>query len=421
MSDFYQTGLIATLHRLGPPKLESLEEQLSHFAEQQPIALVLPALWSEFEKPALGKIIEELSQVRYVRQTVLALARADAEQFREARRRLAGLPGDVRVIWNDGPRIQHLYKVLEENGLHTGPDGKGRSCWLSYGYVLASRQAAVIALHDCDIINYNRELLARLCYPVVNPNINFEFCKGFYARVSDRMHGRVTRLFFTPLVRALKTLFGYLSFLQYLDSFRYPLAGEFAMQADLARVNRIPSDWGLEVGVLSEIYRNVSVKRVCQVDIADNYEHKHQDLSAGDPSQGLMKMAVDIAKSLFRILSSEGITFEQGNMQTLMTHYVRMAEDTILRYHADAMINGLTFDRHQEETAVETFAQSLRLATQEFFADPLGSPLIPNWNRITSALPGFLGALRDAVDSDCAAPPAGRSAPARTQPATGGY
>jgi glucosyl-3-phosphoglycerate synthase len=304
------------------------------------------------------------------------------------------------VLWNDGKRVQELYRILEENGLHAGTNGKGRSCWMAYGYVLGSRRADCIALHDCDIVNYSREMLARLCYPVVNPNINFEFCKAFYARVSDRMHGRVTRLFVTPLLRALISLFGNLPLLEYLDSFRYPLAGEFAMQTDLARANRIPSDWGLEVGVLAEVYRNCSVKRVCQVDIAENYEHKHQELSQSDPTKGLMKMSVDIAKSLFRILSAEEVTFDSGRMQTLWVRYRRMAEDTITRYHADAMINGLTFDRHEEETAVETFAHGLKLATEEFFSDPLGMPLIPNWNRITSALPGFLGELCEAVDAD---------------------
>ncbi|MEK6575877.1 MAG: glycosyl transferase, partial [Chloroflexota bacterium] len=212
--------------------------------------------------------------------------------------------------------------------------------------------------------------------------------------------GRVTRLFVSPLVRTLQSLYGVLPFLRYLDSFRYPLAGEFAMQADLARVNRIPWDWGLEVGVLAEVYRNCSVKRICQVDISENYEHKHQELSPGDPSKGLMKMAVDIAKTLFRILASEGVAFDQGRIQTMLTPYVRTAEDTITRYHADAMINGLIFDRHEEETAVETFAQALKLASEEFFADPLGAPLIPNWARVSSALPGFLGSLQEAVDAD---------------------
>lgn len=400
MSDFYQSGLVTTLHRLGEPKPEVLEQQLERFAQDQPVALILPALSSEFDKPAMEEMLAQLCRIRYVSQFVFTLAQTSPSQFREIHERLSLLPGEVRLVWNDGPRIQSLYRQLEKNGLQTGPDGKGRSCWMAYGFVLGKHQADIIAVHDCDIVNYNRELLARLCYPVLNPNLNFEFCKGYYARVSDRMHGRVTRLFITPLIRALESLFGFLPFLRYLDSFRYPLSGEFAMQADLARINRIPSDWGLEIGVLAEIYRNCSKKRVCQVDIAENYEHKHQELSPGDPSKGLMKMALDIAKTLFRVLSAEGVTFDTGNMQTLLTRYVRTAEDNISRYHADAMINGLIFDRHEEETAVETFARAFKQATEDFFADPLGKPLIPNWARVSSALPGFLGALSEAVETD---------------------
>ena len=54
------------------------------------------------------------------------------------------------------------------------------------------------------------------------------------------------------------------------------------MRADLARVNHIPSDWGLEVGVLDEVFRNCARSRICQVDIADNYDHKHQLPSEAD-------------------------------------------------------------------------------------------------------------------------------------------
>jgi glucosyl-3-phosphoglycerate synthase len=400
MADFSQIGVIATLHRLGTGDVGIVERQLEYFSRQQPIALVLPALYSEFEKPAMATILAELSQATYVRQFVLSLAQATREQFEEVSRRLGVLPGDVRVIWHDGPRMQRLYKTLDDNRLQIGPDGKGRQCWMAYGYVLASRKASVIAIHDCDIVNYSREMLARLCYPVVHPDIGFEFSKGYYARLSHQMHGRVTRLLMTPVIRALESIVGHLPFLAYLDSFRYPLAGEFAMQADLARVNRIPSDWGLEVGVLAEVYRNCSMRRICQVDIADNYEHKHQELSPGDPSKGLMKMAMDISKSLFRILAAEGVKFDTGVMQTLLVRYQRMAENSISRYHADAMINGLLFDRHEEETAVETFSQALRMATDEFFDDPLGTPPIPNWMRVSAASPGFLDDLREAVDVD---------------------
>jgi glucosyl-3-phosphoglycerate synthase len=400
MSDFYQTGVVATLHRLVEKGHEGLEKELMVYAAQRPIALVLPALFREFEGPALPRIIEELKGVQYIRQIVLSLDSADREQYAHARAMMAALPQKVNFIWNSGPRIQALYDKLIENKLPIGEKGKGRSCWMAYGYVLADSECDVIALHDCDILTYDRELLARLCYPVTNPNINFEFCKGYYARVTDRMHGRVTRLLMTPLIRSLQKIFGYMPFLMFLDSFRYPLAGEFAMRTDLARVNRIPGDWGLEVGVLAEIYRNCSLKRVCQAELCRTYDHKHQELSPGDPSKGLMKMAIDITKTVFRMLSAEGAVFSSGVFRTLQSTYIRTAEDTITRYHADALIDGLVFDRHEEEVAVETFSRSIRIAGDGFMDDPLGQPLIPNWNRITAALPTFLEEIRTAVELD---------------------
>ena len=400
MSDFYQTGVVATLHRLGNRSLDSLEKDLSGFARSQPIALVLPALYSEFEGEAMPRILEEVARVPYLNQVVVTLGGASAEQFAEARRRVAGLHPHVRVVWNDGPRVQKIYGDLKAAELPVGEDGKGRSCWLAYGYVLASGRSKIIALHDCDIVNYSRELLARLCYPVADLRIDFVFCKGYYARVTDRMHGRVTRLLITPLVRALERLLGLHPFLVYLDSFRYPLAGEFCMYADMARMNRIPGDWGLEVGVLAEVYRNFSVKRLCQVDLCDNYEHKHQSLSAQDPQKGLMRMTVDIAKTLFRTLAAEGVVLSGGIFRTLQTQYVRSAEDMITRYHADAMINGLQYDRHAEEDAVHAFARGLRIAAESYLADPLGQPLIPNWNRIVAAMPDIFQQLNEAVEND---------------------
>jgi len=304
------------------------------------------------------------------------------------------------IVHNDGRRIGEIYDTIKRNGLEVGQRGKGRSAWLAYGYVIARGQSDVIALHDCDIVSYSREMLARLCYPVVNPNLDYVFCKGFYSRVSDRMHGRVTRLLVTPLVRSIQQLHGEHSFLTFLDSFRYPLAGEFCMSLDMARVNRIPWDWGLEVGSLAEVFRNYSPRRVCQVDIAVNYEHKHQALSAEDPAKGLMKMAVDICKSIFRTLAAEGVVFSDGFFKSLTVAYQRSAEDTIMKYEADASINGLLFDRHEEAKAVEAFTSAIGLAAKEFTEDPMGTPLIPNWNRVTSAIPGILDMLKKAVDED---------------------
>jgi glucosyl-3-phosphoglycerate synthase len=271
---------------------------------------------------------------------------------------------------------------------------------MGMGYILSDEKSYAIALHDCDILTYSRELLARLCYPVTNTSMSYEFAKGYYARVSDRFNGRVTRLFVTPLVRTLEKMAGYVPFLVFLDSFRYPLAGEFAITTDLARIVRIPSDWGLEVGMLSEVFRNCAPRRICEVDLCETYDHKHQDLSGENPEAGLNRMAIDIAKHLFRTLASEGVSISDGFFKSVKAAYLREAQDAIRKYDDDARINGLSFDRHAEGTAVDMFAKSVEMAGMAVIEDPLGTPLISNWNRVTSAIPEFLEMLRSAVEED---------------------
>jgi glucosyl-3-phosphoglycerate synthase len=409
MPDFHQSGAITTLHRLGAPGVERLERELLHYHRARPIALVLPCLFSEIRGPALKGIIDVLCGVPYLQQVVVSLSGAgDRDDYAEMRRAFAGVRSvDGRgptLLWNGGARIRGLYARLREEGLDPGEDGKGRATWLAYGYVLATGASRVIAVHDCDIRDYGRELLARLCYPTANPNLHYEFAKGYYARATDRLYGRVSRLFMTPLLRALKAVLGTIPLLEYLDSFRYPLAGECSMTIDQARINRIPADWGLEIGVLTEVFRNCSLKRICQVELAENYDHKHQELSEQDATRGLHRMVVDIASSLIRNLASYGVEFDAGFLNTLMAAYVRTAQDAIASYNDDAALNGLDFDRHEEERAVETFTRALRAAGLGFVRDPMGAPQIPNWNRVSSALPDFLDELREAVEADALDP-----------------
>ncbi len=400
MGDFHQSGEITTLHRFGGRDVAKLESEIKKLSRLRPIALVLPAIFSELEGTALPKILNELKEVKYLKQIIVTLGRFNKEQFEHAKKFFSVVPHDIKLIWNDGPGMKKLYKLLSDKNVSAGSDGKGRSAWMAYGYVLASEKSKVIVLHDCDVQTYDREFLARLCYPIVNQDLDFEFCKGYYSRITDRMHGRVTRLFVTPLLRALRRLLGDLDFLKYMDSFRYPLAGEFSMLVDLARVNRIPGDWGLEVGVLAEIYRNCSKKRICQVDLCETYEHKHQPLSEEDIKTGLMKMSIDITKTIFTTLASAGIIFNEGFFRTLGITYMRTAQAFIEKYETDSAINGLYFDRHMESKAVEAFTSGLNIAGGQFLEDPSGSPLIPNWSRVTSAIPEFFEKLIDVVEAD---------------------
>jgi len=400
MGDFHQGGILTTFHRLGEANVEKIEAELLSYSQERPIALVLPSLYSELEGKALKHIISELQNVKYLSQVIVTLGPCNEDEFNNAKRFFSVLPQTTKLIWNNGDRVNEVYQRIKSAGLQLGDTGKGQSAWIAYGYILAQKHIDVIALHDCDIVTYKREMLARLCYPVVNPNLEYEFCKGFYSRVTDRMHGRVTRLLVTPLLRSLIKICGNLPLLEFFDSFRYPLAGEFSMDIDLARVIKIPGDWGLEVGVLAEVYRNCAVRRVSQIDIADNYEHKHQKLSSGDASKGLLKMCIDISKSIFRTLASEGIVFSDGLFKSLIATYVRTAQDMLKRYEDDAAVNGLEFDRHEESRSVETFTEGIKVASEIIMKDPLGVPLISSWDRVTSALPGILDMLKNAVDKD---------------------
>ncbi len=401
MADFHQTGVIATFHRLGEFKLERMEGDLTEFNKIRPLALVLPTTPQELVSPAQAKIVAALESVPFLNEIVITLGLAkEKEDFLKAREVFSALPQRHRIIWASGPRLQELYDLLERADLAIGGDGKGRSAWIAYGYILARDESKVIGLHDCDIVNYTRELLGRLFYPIASPHMDYTFSKGYYARVTDRMHGRVTRLFVTPLVRSLIKLFGHLPFLVYLDSFRYPLAGEFSMVSELARINRIPNDWGLEVETLAEVYRNCTLRRVSQVELCETYEHKHQVLSAENPRSGLMKMAIDIAKSIFRNLAIESIVLSEGAFRTLLANYRRTASNAIKWYSDDAAINGLRFDFHQETVMVEAFTRAVQIAGDEFMQNPLYSPLIPNWNRVTAAIPDFLERLRSIVEED---------------------
>ncbi len=401
MADFYQNGIITTLHNIADRPVEELEKELLDFSKQRPMGLILPSLYSELEGPALQNIIAELKHVPYLSQITIGLDRADESQYRHALQFFAELDQHHKVLWNDGPRLQALDKELQKLGVAPRELGKGRNVWYCMGYKLATSKVESIALHDCDILTYDRALLARLIYPVAHPRFNYEFCKGFYPRTAEgKINGRVSRLLVTPLLRSFKTILGSNDYLEYMDSFRYPLAGEFSFRRDVLNDIRIPSDWGLEIGVLSEMYRNYSHNRLCQVDIADNYDHKHQDLSLENQAAGLSKMSIDITKALFRKLATQGVTFTSETIRSLKATYYRIALDFIETYHNDALMNGLTLDIHHEEKAVEMFAQNIMNAGQHFLENPMEAPFVPSWNRVASAMPDVFARLKEAVELD---------------------
>lgn len=401
MADFFQNGVITTLQNVGGRNLEELESELEEFSYRRGMVLLLPALYSEFETPAMHKIIEELKNVKYLYKIILGLDKATKEQFEEVKELMSVLPCKVDVLWNDGPRIKELYNDLTAEGfpgLET--PGKGRNVWTMIGYALADKDAYAFALHDCDIVNYSREIPARLFYPIVHPALDFEFNKGFYSRVTDKLHGRATRLLYTPLIKSLAQVYGGNKYLDYMESFRYSLSGEFSFIRSLARGIAISPTWGLEVSTLSEVYKNTSNRRICQTEIMESYEHKHQSLGDQQQGNGIYKMANDIAKTLFRVLAQEGVVFSNASFKTLLATYFQSSRFEISKYNALSKLNALDYNREKEITAVNIFQDAIKEASEDFNENPMGTASLSSWITVRSVMPNFSDKIANYVKKD---------------------
>ncbi len=397
MSDFHQHGPVTAIPRLLERDPALMERRIEALAARMPVALVVPMVPEEMDRPALAGILRELCSVRYLDCLVVSLNHASPDDYQRTCAYFEAYPGHKVVLWNESPAIESFVNEMAAAGLYTGYPGKGRACWLAIGHVLAQERAQYIAFQDADVVNFTRSMLAHLLLPALEPSIDFDFVKAYYARISDRLQGRVTRLLLTPLLAAFTRLIGQDPYIRYLSSFRYALSGEFVMKTELAERMRLPCDWGLEIVTLFEALRHQAPGRIAQVEIADRYDHKHQELSPDDPSRGLNRMSRDVIKHLLRTLAAAGVALSPGLLMSLQAAYQREAEDAVGDSHAVALVNGLVFDRHAEERSVHTFSQALRASIDEFLDDPLGPPLVPNWARIWAGLPEAGLRLQEAV------------------------
>ena len=395
MADFYQ-NIVPTFTRLENEDLIEMEASITKAAVRFPIGVIIPALFKDLSSAAMKNIIRELSAMNFISRVYISLDRGTPEEYREAQKIVQPLKSKARVLWNDSPAVQSLIARINET-LPVGPRGKGQAIWTALGYALGKSEVSVVAFHDADVLTYDRGFLLRLLFPVVR--LRYQFSKGFYARYSDRLHGRVVRLFYFPFVKALRKILQKIEFLEYMSDFRYPLSGEFATFASIANELRFPSDWGIEVGILSEMYRIVRPHRICQVEITPRYDHKHQEVGH-DPASGLARMVSDIARTFFTQLSSGGCVLNTDTLRALKHTYMANARAYVRTYEDHSKMSALTqFDMHQELGSIEVFAGVLESAFQEFQSHPFGSPLIPEWRRIEVALDGILPELAAAFDN----------------------
>ena len=380
---------ITTLHRLCPGSWAELEPSLARMTSNCPVTLILPCHARELGSEALTEMVRELAEASWLRRIVIGLDGAPAEDLPAARQTFGRLPQETVLLWTTGPEVLAVESQLQAAGLAIADSGKGRNVWLCAGLVLACGDVpGLVALHDCDIKNYSRELPGRLCYPLLEKSRGLRFNKGFYSRHSDRLHGRLQRLLLRPLLQAMELRAGPVGLLQFLSAFRYPLAGESAMDTELLRQLNFPSTWGLEIGLLREVRRQLDPREVCQTELCAAYDHKHHDLSPDDATQGLHRMAREVSGTLLATVSGGTYPWREQIVET----WQDMAAEALRQAAAEAALNGLAHFPEQEALAVLTFGKALQAAVEE----PVPPALLPSWEAAERAVPGILTLLKAA-------------------------
>lgn len=340
MSDFAQSGLICTLQRLNENHLANVEAELANLARARPIALILPCHGRDLEQPAFARLIKELRGADFLREIVLSVNEVSAEVAAALPDRLASLPQRTTLLHNESREGQR--------------SGKGANVRHACAHLVGAGECEIVATQDCDVASFRRADLARLCYAVAHPQLGYRFAKMYYSRVTDRLYGRVSRLFLAPLLHAIVRVAGHHPLVDFLLSFRYPLAGEVALTRELAAALPASDGWGLEIGQLCEVFRRVDPREVCQVDGGPGYDHKHQPAATA-----LAAMTAEIARELFAQLAAEGLANDAGFHAAVAGAYRREAEHALRRSASLALINGLPFDEGAERAIVEAFAERL--------------------------------------------------------------
>ncbi|MFH1909122.1 MAG: glucosyl-3-phosphoglycerate synthase [Chloroflexota bacterium] len=250
-------------------------KQLMALKEKQgsTISLAMPAL---NEEETVGKVIRTIQNTLMKKyplvDEIVLIDSNSTDRTRQIAERL-GIP--VHIHQN----------LLPELGARPG---KGEALWKS----LLVTKGDIIAWIDTDIVNIH----PRFVYGIIGPlllNRNIQFVKGFYRRplkVGDKMQagggGRVTELTARPLLNL---------FYPELSGVVQPLSGEYAGRRESLENATFFSGYGVETGLLIDIFEQYGLRAVAQVDLLERIHH-NQDLEA------LGKMSFAIIQTVLRKL-----------------------------------------------------------------------------------------------------------------------
>jgi glycosyltransferase involved in cell wall biosynthesis len=186
-----------------------------------------------------------------------------------------------------------VYNVLDVLPLYDAPPGKGSALWKSQFVA----KGDIIICVDADICNFQ----AHFIYGLVGPFLvdsEIIFAKAFYSRPLrlnshsyENYGGRVTEILVRPLLCA---------FAPDLAGIYQPLSGEYAFRRGPVQKLPFSSGYGVEIGMIFDIYRVFGLSRFVQVDMGTRC-HRNR------PTHELSRMALGIIQTLFRKLEKENV------------------------------------------------------------------------------------------------------------------
>ncbi len=237
------------------------------------ISLALPAL---NEAETVSKVIRTMKKELMQRMPLLdEIVLIDSDST-DRTREIAAKEG-VPVFIH-----QHLLPNMEPRR------GKGEALWKS----LLVTKGDLIVWIDTDIVNIHPRFVYGIIGPLlINPQV--QLVKGFYRRplrVGQKMQagggGRVTELTARPLLNL---------FYPELSGVVQPLSGEYAGRREALERATFYSGYGVETGLLIDIYEKFGLQAIAQVDLLERIHH-NQHLEA------LSKMSFAIIQTVMRKL-----------------------------------------------------------------------------------------------------------------------
>lgn len=255
-------------------------EQLNELVElkhQQgvSISLALPALNEEETVSKVIKMMKKELAGRFPLLDEIVLIDSNSTDRTREIAKQEGVPVYIH---------QHLLERLKPR------TGKGEALWKS----LLVTRGDIIVWIDTDIVNIHPRFVYGILGPLlINPQV--QFVKGFYRRplrVGPKMQagggGRVTELTARPLLNL---------FYPELSGVVQPLSGEYAGRREALERAKFFSGYGVETGLLIDIYERYGLNAIAQVDLLERIHHNQ-------PLEALSKMSFEIIQAVIHKLES---------------------------------------------------------------------------------------------------------------------